>query len=137
MVSIVLCSKLLEALKEDMMQRYKDTKNFCLIKSERKSGFFVVFTTQTKINIDIMLLPTGQIHVCGIFVEHSHEIFQVYSEKVPNKVPVNIPNVLRILNVLGILIIGIFPDRSMNILRILHVFFLGGSRNIIAVFSRG
>ena len=40
-------------------------------------------------------------------------------------------------NVLGILKIGIFPDCSMNILRMLHAIILGGSRNTIAVFSSG
>ena len=37
------------------------------------------------------LKPTGQIYVCGIFVEHSQEIFSVYSEKIPNEIPGNIP----------------------------------------------
>ena len=36
-------------------------------------------------------LPTGQIYVRGIFVEHSLEIFPVYSEKIPNEIPGNIP----------------------------------------------
>ena len=38
-----------------------------------------------------LTLPTGQIHVCEILVEHSHEIFPVYSEKVPYENPENIP----------------------------------------------
>ena len=29
------------------------------------------------------LVPTGKIYVRGIFVEHSHDIFSEYSEKVP------------------------------------------------------
>ena len=33
----------------------------------------------------------GIIYVCGIFVEHYHEIFPVHSEKVPNELPGNIP----------------------------------------------
>ena len=36
-------------------------------------------------------LPTGQIYVRGIFVEHSHEIFPVYSENIPYEIPGNIP----------------------------------------------
>ena len=32
-----------------------------------------------------MTSPTGQIYVCGIFMEHSQEIFPVYSEKFPVK----------------------------------------------------
>ena len=34
---------------------------------------------------------TGQISVRGILVEHSHDIFLVYSEKVPYEIPANIP----------------------------------------------
>ena len=63
-------------------------------------------------------LPTGQIYVCGIFVEHSLEIFPVYSEKFPMKFRGIFWN-----NVLGVLNIGIFPGCSMNILRMLHTFF--------------
>ena len=37
------------------------------------------------------LLPTGQIYVRGTFVEHSLEIFPVYSQKNPNEIPGNIP----------------------------------------------
>ena len=48
--------------------------------------------------------PIGQIHVCGIFVEHSHDISQQYSEKCPMKFHEIFPN-----NVPGILNIGIFP----------------------------
>ena len=46
-----------------------------------------------KVNIDKKkkFKPTGQIDVPGIFMEHSHEIFQVYSEKVPYEVPGNNP----------------------------------------------
>ena len=36
-------------------------------------------------------LPTGQICVCGIFVEHSLEIFSLYSEKILKEIPGNIP----------------------------------------------
>ena len=35
-------------------------------------------------------LSTGQIYVRGIFVEHSLEIFPVYSEKIPNEISGNI-----------------------------------------------
>ena len=35
--------------------------------------------------------PTGQIYVRGIFVEHSLEIFPVYSEKIPSENLRNIP----------------------------------------------
>ena len=37
------------------------------------------------------LTRTGQIYVCGIFVEHSHEIFPVYLEKTHYEIPENIP----------------------------------------------
>ena len=37
------------------------------------------------------LLPTGQIYVCGIIVERSHDIFLEYSEKVPYEIPRKIP----------------------------------------------
>ena len=33
---------------------------------------------------------TGEIYVYGIFVEHSHEIFQVHSESIPNETLGNI-----------------------------------------------
>ena len=39
----------------------------------------------------LMGLPTRQIYVCGIFVEHFHDIFPEYLEKVPYKIPGNIP----------------------------------------------
>ena len=38
-----------------------------------------------------LTLPTGQMYVRKIFVEHSHEIFPEYSEKVTNENPGNIP----------------------------------------------
>ena len=36
-------------------------------------------------------LPTEQIYVRGVFVGHSLEIFPVYSEKILNEIPGNIP----------------------------------------------
>ena len=36
-------------------------------------------------------LPTRQIYVCGIFMEHSLEISTVYSGKIPNEILGNIP----------------------------------------------
>ena len=39
-------------------------------------------------------LPTGQIYVRVIFVEHSRDIFAVYSEKVPYEIPGNIPKIM-------------------------------------------
>ena len=36
------------------------------------------------------ILTTGQIYVHGIFLEHSHDIFLEYSEKVPYAIPGNI-----------------------------------------------
>ena len=36
-------------------------------------------------------LPTRQIYVRGVFVEHSHEIFPVFSENIPNEIPENVP----------------------------------------------
>ena len=35
--------------------------------------------------------PTGQIYVCRIFMEHSHDIFSEYSKKVPYEILGNIP----------------------------------------------
>ena len=63
-------------------------------------------------------LPTGKIYVRGIFVEHSLEMFPLYSEKIPMKFWGIFRN-----GVPGILNIGIFPGCSMNILRMLHAFF--------------
>ena len=85
--------------------------------------FTKVDTIQTK------LLPNGQICTREIFVEHSLEIFPVYSEKFPVKFRRIFRN-----NVPGILNIGKFPGCSMNILLMLPAF-LGGSRNTIAVFE--
>ena len=39
-------------------------------------------------------VPTGQMYVRGIFVEHSHDIFPEYSEKVPYEIPGNIPKIM-------------------------------------------
>ena len=39
----------------------------------------------------LLINPTGQMYVCEIFVEHSHDIFPEYSEKVPYENPGNIP----------------------------------------------
>ena len=36
--------------------------------------------------------PNGEICICGIFVEYSHEYFPEYLEKVPYEVSGNIPN---------------------------------------------
>ena len=47
--------------------------------------FTKVFTFLTK------PLPTEQIYVPGISVEHSLEIFPVYSEKIPSEIPEKIP----------------------------------------------
>ena len=38
--------------------------------------------------------PTGQIYVPGIFVEHSHDVFAEYSEKVPYEIPGNILKIM-------------------------------------------
>ena len=62
--------------------------------------------------------PTGQMHVGGIFVEHSHEISQCIRKNVTMKFRGIFRN-----NVSGILNTGIFPDCSMDILRMLHAFF--------------
>ena len=35
-------------------------------------------------------LPTGEVYVRGIFVEHSHDIFPEYLEKVPYEILGNI-----------------------------------------------
>ena len=63
-----------------------------------------------------------------MFVEYSWNIPMIYSQnnrkKFAMKFRVIFPNsVPRILN------IGIFPDCSMKVLQMLHVFFLSGSRN--------
>ena len=39
----------------------------------------------------IEAIPTGQINVREIFMEHSNEIFLAYLEKVPYEIPGNIP----------------------------------------------
>ena len=39
----------------------------------------------------LLINPTGQMYVREIFVEHSHDIFPEYSEKVPYENPGNIP----------------------------------------------
>ena len=62
-------------------------------------------------------LPTGQMYVGGIFVEHSHDIFPEHSEKVPYEIPGNIP--------------WMFHEYPTNVTWI----FLGASRNAIVVFS--
>ena len=36
------------------------------------------------------ILPTGQIYARGIFLEHSHDIFPEYLEKVSYEIPGNI-----------------------------------------------
>ena len=59
-----------------------------------------------------------QIYVRGIFVEHAHDIFSEYSEKVPYEIPGIFQN-----NIPGILNITIFPECSMNIRRMLHGYF--------------
>ena len=52
----------------------------------------------------------------------------IYSWYVRKKFPMKFRGIFP-NNVPGILNIGIFPEHSMNILRMLHAFFLGGSRN--------
>ena len=59
-----------------------------------------------------------EIYICGIFVERFHDIFPGNSEKFLMESPGIFPN-----NVPGILNIGTFLECSMNILRMLHVFF--------------
>ena len=66
-----------------------------------------------------MKLPTGQIYVRGIFVEHYHDIFPEYLKKVAYQIPGNILK----NNVPGILNIGILPECSIKILRFLNAFF--------------
>ena len=65
-------------------------------------------------------LPTRQIYVRGIFMEHSLETFTVYLGKFPMKFWGIFQN-----DDPGILNIEIFPGSFMNILRMLHTF-LGG-----------
>ena len=43
-------------------------------------------------------LPSGQIYVLGIFVEHSHEIFPIYSDKFWGIFRNNVPGILNIEN---------------------------------------
>ena len=59
-------------------------------------------------------------YVRGIFVEHSHEIFPVYCFRI--KFPMKFWGIF-LNNVPVMLNIGILPDYSMHILRVLHAFF--------------
>ena len=76
--------------------------------------------------------PTGQIYVRGIFVEHSHDIFPEYLEKVPYESPGNIPKLCS-GNSEYRNISGMFHEYPANVTCI----FLGGSRNTIVVFFSG
>ena len=46
--------------------------------------------TQNSYSLTLVAFPTGKIYVCWIFVEHSHDIFLEYSEKVPYEISGNI-----------------------------------------------
>ena len=54
----------------------------------------------------------------------------IYSQNIWEKFPMKFRGIFP-NNVAGILNIGIFPDCSMNVLEMLHAFFIGGSRNTI------
>ena len=78
------------------------------------------------------ILPTEQIYVCGIFVEHFNDILPECLESAPYEVPGNIPwGMFReywiyeysLGNVPWILNVRVFPECSMNILRMLETFF--------------
>ena len=57
-----------------------------------------------------------------MFVEYSKNIPMRYSQYIRKKFPMKLRGIFR-NNVPGILNTGIFPDYSMNILRMLHAFF--------------
>ena len=73
------------------------------------------------------IVPTGQTDVREIFVEHSHEYIHIfinifmYSQNIRKKFLMKFREIFP-NNFPGTLNIGIFPDCSMNILRMLHVF---------------
>ena len=46
------------------------------------------------VDISTLKQRTRQIHVCGIFVEHSHDVFPEYLENVPYEIPGNIPKIM-------------------------------------------
>ena len=71
-----------------------------------------------------MVQIAGEIYFCGIFVEHSHGIFLVYSEKIPYEILGNIPNNAEIFPVPWI-------DNEC------YIHFLGGSRNAITALPSG
>ena len=57
-----------------------------------------------------------------MFVEYSWNIPMIYPRNIRKSLPMNFREIFT-NNVLGILKIGIFPECSMNILRLLHAFF--------------
>ena len=75
---------------------------------------------------------SGQLYLSGIFVEHSHDIFSEFSEKVSYEIPGNISK-KRSGNIEYRTIPWMFHEYPTNVTCI----FLGGSRNTIAVFSSG
>ena len=75
-------------------------------------------------------------HRTNMFVKYSWNILMIYSWNIQKKFPMKFRGIFP-NNVLGILNIGTFPECSMNILSMLHVFFLGRSKNTIVVFSSG
>ena len=55
------------------------------------STFALFFSTSTKHLFLEGRLPIGQICICGMFAEHSYDIFPEYSEKAPHEIPGSIP----------------------------------------------
>ena len=68
-----------------------------------------------------------------MFLEYSWNIPRGYSQYIWKIFPIKFRGRFR-KNVPGILNIGIFPDYSMNIIRMFLSSFLGGSRNTTIVF---
>ena len=71
-----------------------------------------------------------------MFVEYSWNIPMIYSRSIQKRLPMDFRGIFP-KNVPGILNMGIFPECSMNVLRMLYAFVLDGSKNTIVVFSSG
>ena len=104
--------------------------DYCHIPKTVKPG--VIFRTSLNNWADLRKLPPSKY----MFVKYSWIIAMRCSRNIRKKFPMKFwgmfPN-----NVPGMLNIGIFPECSMNILWMLHGFFLGRSTNAIVLFSSG
>ena len=72
----------------------------------------------------LSIIVTYKIYPLGkyMFVEYSWNIPMIYPRNIRKGLPMNFREIFT-NNVPGILKIGIFPECSMNILGLLHVFF--------------